>query len=157
QLFWSIRIALLLDETARIEREKKSKASSEYDYPLSFHNEMLRALLMHARQVNSLITDYKVPRAWAESYLRSTDVQLVKELVIFHWYMPGWPLQRRVLPEDRGAAIAIFDAIHRTLQIRWPRKGAKQLAFQLTSLICSSPASIAEGWLDPDPNKIRER
>jgi hypothetical protein len=157
ELFWIVFLTLQLNDQNEIERSRRLAGSSEYGYPIRFHNEMLSELLTHARVINSLVTQYKIPRAWAETHLRSTDTQLARELAISKWYSPGARIGPRTLSSwGRDMQIEIFRAILSALQKHGIERGSR-LATQLTSLICSPQACIVKGELDPSPEAIRRK
>ena len=158
QLFWAVFVTLQLNEANDIERSKRRTGLSEYGYPIGFHHEMLRELLTHALLINALINDYKVPRAWTENHLRSTDIQLARELAVSHWYWPGAKTAPRGMSSwERDIQVEIFQSISSSLKRHKFAKGAKELAIQLTSLICSPPTCVQTGELDPSPDAIRKK
>jgi hypothetical protein len=157
QLFWEIRLWLLLERDAVLENECRVKGVSPHGYPIKFHREMLKQLLRHLEHVHGLVDKYHVDRPWVIEYQRSADLQLVRELRSIFDYYPHADIAKKFAAAPSDSQLEICSALLRALQGAKLGKGRQAFAIQFTSLICSPPSCIQSHVLDPSPEAIRKK
>jgi hypothetical protein len=138
------------------EKEQKLALKSQHNYPLEFHRKMMQETFGSLLRTRSLARKYRVPESWFADYSTGIQKQLLTEAVICYPEMlRGFIPNSRIYP--RSFAVDTQMDILEKLREEFKRQGKSNntLAYQLTSLICSSDSCITTGLLEPNPAAVR--
>jgi hypothetical protein len=116
----------------------------------------MTALVGHLSQICKIAKKHSVPRSWFQNDYDESLRQLIRDTSVIY---PEWLLRKdpfsRVRPHSLGleSQLEIFDAITKEFSRRKIKNN--KLAYELTALICSPPASVQNKILEPNPEAVR--
>ena len=154
RLAWQFR--LFFD----LEQEQHKKSISQYGHPIAFHRELMFQIAGYLKQLSAITKKHGVPDPWVQSHRRSLLMELLRQAAVC--YPQLFTLQRsyrapsRIRPVREGATVQmlVLDEIYRTFYERKIKEN-KELAYQLTALICSPDECVNTQELSPTPAAVR--
>lgn len=139
-----------------LEKQQKAARKSQHDYPLEFHRKMMQEALSSAGRATALVKKYHVPKRWIAEYICGIQRQLLNEAAICYPEMlKGFISNSRIYP--RAHTVDTQMSLFNNLHIEFKRQGQsnKNLAYQLTALLCSADSCFTTGVLEPNPEAVR--
>lgn len=126
-------------------------------YGLRFHEDMIKLMLWHMREIKAVLSKAGVPEEWAKEALAGALTQLAKDLRLLYPYYPdtGFPpssIGRQIVGESIVDVHKIFAAVLKRRRAR----GARMLAAHLTAIFCTRPDRLRAGELKPTPEAVRK-
>jgi hypothetical protein len=128
-----------IEQSAMAFGDKKRRDGST-----QFHRSMIEAMDLHFAQVLVLLKKYKIDDDWIAEYLSAAKAQMDKD---FRALRPlSFPIQ--LAPQAKAwndMVCSVYDILTTELSKAGTTWGHKELAFQLTSIICSPSALFSPG------------
>jgi hypothetical protein len=142
-----IRVALFLFEVDQREREPEQADR------LKFHRNVLHSIFRHIQAIRGLLNENRVDVRWMARYLRAADEQMVQEAQAIYPLYP-YVVSRRGSPaptvSSREMLLWTYDVVSGALIGAGLRRGRKELAIQLTAIICSPSHFLHTVPVTPD-------
>jgi hypothetical protein len=128
-----------IEQSAMAFEDKKRRDGST-----QFHRSMIEAIDLHFTQVLVLLKKYKIDDDWIAEYLSAAKAQMDKDFRALR------PLSFPVQPAPQAKAWndmvwSVYDILTNEFSKAGTTWGHKELALQLTSIICSPSALFSPG------------
>jgi len=133
------------------EKELRQSSRSYHDYPLAFHRDMLKELLKNTEVIHKLSRKHKIEEKWTIQLQEAINLQIAYEFVAaFPEFIDpfGDPL-------ESTWRILIYEDIYLLLS-RAKGTKIKQLAIEITAVICSLPKCLQTKHLEVLPIHIKD-